>query len=84
MTYAEDLRQEGFKRGFNRGFEQGFEQSVVKSKQTILIRLLSRRFSLIESEHRRIESCEDRASLDTAIDEVVVADSKDSVLAKLP
>jgi flagellar biosynthesis/type III secretory pathway protein FliH len=76
MTYAEELRQEGFKRGF--------EQGVVKSKQTILMRILSRRFSVVESERRRVESCEDRDSLDAAIDEVFVAESKESVLEKLP
>src|SRR6056297_448776 len=63
MTYAEELLQEGLEKG------------VLTDKRAVLIRLLSRRFSLSETERQRIESCDDRDSLDAAIDEVVVADT---------
>ncbi|MFW6261418.1 MAG: hypothetical protein ACOC6J_07525 [Spirochaetota bacterium] len=72
MTYAEELLQEGLEKG------------ALADKRAVLIRLVSRRFSLGETERRRIESCDDPAALDAALDEVVTADSKDAVLAKLP
>ena len=75
MTYAEELLQEGL--------EQGIEKGVLTDKRAVLIRQLSRRFSLSTSERRRIESCDDRDALDAALDEIVVADAKDSVLEKL-
>ena len=92
MTYAEELLQEGLERGREQGMEKGLEQGMEKGlergvlteKRAVLIRLLSRRFSLSASERKQIESCEDRDALDAALDEVVVADAKDSVLAKLP
>jgi len=80
MTYAEELLQEGLKKGM----EQGLEKGVLSEKRAVLIRQLSRRFSLSDDERSRIESCGDRDALDAALDEVVVADAKDSVLAKLP
>ncbi|HKJ85907.1 MAG TPA: Rpn family recombination-promoting nuclease/putative transposase, partial [Spirochaetia bacterium] len=76
MTYAEELLQEGL--------EQGMQRGVLSEKRAVLIRQLSRRFSLSDDERSRIESCGDRDALDAALDEVVVADAKDSVLAKLP
>ncbi|MFW5745697.1 MAG: Rpn family recombination-promoting nuclease/putative transposase [Spirochaetota bacterium] len=72
MTYAEELLQEGLEKG------------ALADKRAVLIRLVSRRFSLGDAERRRIESCDDPAALDAALDEVVTADSKDAVLAKLP
>jgi len=60
------------------------EKTVLANRQGILIRLLSRRFSLSDDERKRIESCDDRDALDAALDEMVVADSRESVLAKLP
>ena len=80
MTYAEELLQEGLEKGL----EEGLEKGALADKRAVLIRLVSRRFSLGEDERRRIESCEDPAALDAALDEFAVADSKDAVLAKLP
>ncbi|MCK4516066.1 MAG: Rpn family recombination-promoting nuclease/putative transposase, partial [Spirochaetaceae bacterium] len=74
MTYAEELLQEGLQQG---------RQEGLQDKQHVLIRQIGRRFGLSDSERKRIESCEDRDALDLALDEVVVADSKEAVLAKL-
>ena len=80
MTYAEELLQEGLEKGL----EEGLEKGALADKRAVLIRLVSRRFSLGDAERRRIESCDDPAALDAALDEFAVADSKDAVLAKLP
>jgi len=96
MTYAEELLQEGLEKGIEqglekgieqgleKGMEQGLERGVLTDKRAVLVRLLSRRFSLSETERQRIESCDDRDALDAALDEFAVATSKESVLARLP
>ena len=71
MTYAEELVQEGLERG------------ELQEKQHVLIRQMAKRFSLSDAERERVESCEDRDALDAALDEIVVAESKEAVLAKL-
>ena len=75
MTYAEELIQEGRQKGLERG--------ELQDKQHVLIRLLTKRFSLSDPERERVEACEDRDALDAALDEIVVAESKEAVLAKL-
>ena len=79
MTYAEELIQEGLKQGRQEGLEHG----ELQDKQHVLARLLAKRFSLSDPERERIESCEDRDALDAALDEIVVAEAKEAVLAKL-
>ncbi len=71
MTYAEELVQEGLERG------------ELQDKQRVLIRQLAKRFGLSDPEREQIESCEDRDALDAALDEIVVTQAKEAVLAKL-
>ena len=71
MTYAEELLKEGL------------EQGELRDKQHVLVRQLTRRFGLSDAEREHIESCEDRDTLDAALDEIVVAPDKKAVLAKL-
>ena len=75
MTYAEEPLQEGL--------EKGIERGALAGKRSVLTRQLSRRFSLTEDERGRIASCEDPDALDAALDEFVVAETKEAVLAKL-
>ena len=75
VTYAEELLQEGL--------EKGREQGALAERRAVLGRLLSRRFELTPEDRRRIESCEDPDALDAALDEIVVAETKNAVLAKL-
>ena len=83
MTYAEELLQEGFEKGVERGIERGIERGALAERRSVLTRLLSRRFSLTEDERYRIASCEDPDALDAALDEIIVAETKEVVLAKL-
>ena len=68
MTYAQELLQTGQMRG----------------KRDVLVRQLDRRFGLTEDEREGILSCDDPNALDAALDDVIVADNKESVLARLP
>jgi len=79
VTYAEELLQEGLEKGL----EEGREQGALAERRAVLGRLLSRRFELTQEDRSRIESCEDPDALDAALDEIVVAETKDLVLAKL-
>ena len=87
MTYAEELLQEGLEKGIERGIERGMERGIKRGalddKRSVLTRQLSRRFSLTENERGRIASCEDPDALDAALDEIIVAETKEAVLAKL-
>ena len=75
MTYAEELLKEGL--------EQGLEQGELRDKQQVLARLVTKRFGLSDAERNDIESCGDRDALDAALDEIVAAQAKEAVLAKL-
>ena len=71
MTYGEQLRTEGK------------EEGRLRDKREVLVRLLSRKFAVSAADQRLIEGTEDAGLLDEALDEVVVAESKEAVLAKL-
>jgi hypothetical protein len=75
MTYAEEL--------MTRGREEGRQEGRVTDKQDVLIRLLTRKFGLTDAERQRIRGVEDTAALDAALDELVVAETKEAVLEKL-
>ena len=75
MTYAEVLE--------TRGREKGREEGRVTDKQDVLIRQLSRKFDLSNAERQKIRGVEDPDRLDAALDEVVVAETKEAVLEKL-
>ncbi len=71
MTYAEELKT------------KGREEGRVADKQDVLIRQLSRKFGLTDAERQRIRGVEDTERLDAALDELVVAETKEAVLEKL-
>ena len=71
MTYAEVLET------------RGREEGRVTDKQDVLIRQLSRKFDLSNAERQKIRGVEDPDRLDAALDEVVVAETKQAVLEKL-
>jgi predicted transposase YdaD len=79
MTYAEVLET----RGREKGRHEGREEGRVADKQDVLIRLLSRKFDLSDAERERIRGVEDPDRLDAALDEFVVAETKQAVLEKL-
>jgi hypothetical protein len=67
MTYAEELRAE----------------VRVEDRQDVLIRQLSRKFGITDPERQLIEATDDTAALDAALDELVVAETKEAVLENL-
>jgi hypothetical protein len=71
MTYAEELLQQGIQKG------------QLQSKRSILTRQLTRRFELTDAERELIASSDDPDALDAALDELVVATDKASVLRHL-
>jgi predicted transposase YdaD len=75
MTYGEMLE--------TKGREEGREEGRVIDKQDVLIRQLSRKFSLSDAERESIRGVEDPDRLDAALDELVVAETKQAVLEKL-
>jgi hypothetical protein len=76
MTYAQAMLKEGM--------DKGIQQGALAGRRAVLARQLSRKHDLSDHERRRIEACDDPDALDAALDEVVVAETKDAVLAKLP
>ena len=72
MTFAQEM------------LEKGVEKGSLESRRETLARLLDRKFGLTVAERERISSCDDQAALDAALDEILDAETKAQVLAKLP
>jgi predicted transposase/invertase (TIGR01784 family) len=79
MTIAEKLKKEGIEEGLEKGIEEG----KIQEKQQVLIRLLSKKYSLNEQDKQHISSISDPDKLDLALDEIVVAETKEQVLKLL-
>jgi uncharacterized protein YheU (UPF0270 family) len=75
MSYADVLKREGL--------EEGQQEGRLEEKREVLIRQLNRKFTLTAADRERIQSTQNPAALDAALDEIVVADSKEAALAKL-
>ena len=71
MTYGEMLET------------KGREEGRVIEKQDVLVRQLSRKFGVSDAERESIRGVEDPNRLDAALDELVVAETKEAVLEKL-
>ncbi len=59
------------------------EKGSLESRRETLVRQLDRKFGLTDPERDRILSCDDPSALDAALDEIIIADDKASVLNKL-
>jgi flagellar biosynthesis/type III secretory pathway protein FliH len=79
MTIAEKLRKEGMEQGIEKGIEEG----KIQEKQQVLIRQLTKKYSLTEQDRQHISSITDPDKLDRALDEIVVAETKVQVLKLL-
>ncbi len=75
MTFAEAKIQEGR--------QEGRQEGELFGKRAALLRQVSRKFTVTDAERERILSCNDSAALDAALDEIIIADEKASVLGKL-
>jgi predicted transposase/invertase (TIGR01784 family) len=79
MTYGEKLLKEGLEKGIEKGLEKG----KLREKQEVLIRQMSRKFELSREEVELIERTDNSLALDAALDEIVMAESKEQVLEHL-
>jgi predicted transposase/invertase (TIGR01784 family) len=75
MTIADRLKRTGR--------QEGRIEGKLQDKQEVLVRLLGRRFGVVEEDRKLIRSQADPAKLDRAIDAFVFADSKVAVLEHL-
>src|SRR6056297_2173620 len=79
MTFAQEVREEGEKIGLEKGETLG----KIKEKQNIVKRQLRKKFGLSEEEAAQIDRIEDFEALDGALDEIIDAEDKQTVLDKL-
>lgn len=91
-TIAEKLRQEGMQQGIQQGMQEGMQQGrqqgrqegmhqgELQGKRTALIKLMNRKFSLSPGEELLIQSVQDQAVLDQALESVLFAQDKAEVL----
>ena len=66
-----------------RGIKKGEQKGRIAEKQEVLARQLDRKFSLTEQEREFIFATADSQKLDRALDEIIVADTKEDVLGLL-
>ena len=65
------------------GRVEGMEQGELVDKHNVLIRLADRKFSISEENKQFILSVLDPDKLDSALDEIITADTIDGIIAKL-
>ena len=75
MTAAESLRQQGREQGIELGRQDGQREA--------LVRQISKKFGITDRERKLIENVVDLERLAAALDEIVVADTKEQVLRHL-
>ncbi|OHD20509.1 MAG: hypothetical protein A2Y34_17965 [Spirochaetes bacterium GWC1_27_15] len=68
---------------FMEGKIEGKTEGEIEAKQKILIKLLSKKFSLTLDEIKLVENCNDITKLDLSIEDFVFADNKSNVLKNL-
>jgi predicted transposase/invertase (TIGR01784 family) len=76
-------RAEGREKGLAEGLEKGQEKGELKKIHSTLIRLLELKYTLSEDEKNTILSVTDSKKLDAAVDAVMFAEDKESVLRVL-
>ena len=79
MTIADELMERGELQGIKKGIRKG----KIEEKQQVLVRQLKRNFSLSLEEEHRILAVHNPDLLDTALDEIIMAKSKEAVLGLL-
>jgi len=75
MTIADKWRLEGRTEGRTEG--------TLSDRREVLVRLASKKFGLTDEERRLIEDCDDLDRLASALEEILFAEMKEQVLAKL-
>jgi predicted transposase YdaD len=83
MTIAQRLREEGKLEGKLEGRLEGKLEGEMDGKKRILLRLLEKKFGLVETERQKILSIQEQDRLDRAIDLLLDAQSTREVLQAL-
>ncbi len=83
LQLLSSAQKEGMEEGRKEGRKEGEIKGELKEKHTILIRLLELKYTLSEDEKSHILSVTDFKKLDAAIDAVILAEDKESVLRLL-
>ncbi len=65
------------------GREQGILQGKLTGEREVLARQMSKKFQLTTADRKVITEAQDLEKLAQALDEIIVADTKEQVLAKL-
>ncbi len=76
-------RKKGLAEGLAEGLEAGRKKGELVKVHTILIRLLELKYTLSEEEKSTILTVTDFKKLDAAVDAVMLAENKESVLRLL-
>ena len=82
-TVGDLLRKEGRDQGRVEGKIEGKVEGVLEDRREVLTRLLTKKFDLSEADRQLIAATDDADRLGAALDEIIDAESKDQVLAKL-
>ena len=82
-TIAEKLRQEGMQEGMQKGVQEGIQQGRQEGKQIALITLMNRKFTISAEEKALINSVQNSAQLDQAMEAMLFAQDKAEVLRLL-
>lgn len=80
--WKEGLKQ-GIEKGIAEGKREGVREGTIREKQTVLLRLLSRKFELVPPDKELVTACENPEKLDAALDVILFAAEKDAVLKEL-
>jgi hypothetical protein len=80
MTTAEKLRKEGMEIGLEEGLIKGMEEGTLRKQQEVLIKLVNKKFGITEQESDRIRNYADTQKLDLALETILFADTKETVL----
>ena len=87
MPYVTSWERMGIEKGIEQGIEKGKKEGEqigrLEEKQEVLMRQLERKFCLTSKERDRIRSTIDAEKLDSALDVILSANTKEEVLAKL-
>jgi predicted transposase/invertase (TIGR01784 family) len=75
MTYAQEMRREGL--------QEGRQQGSLQHSREVLVRQMDRKFGLTDAERKRIMACEEQQAMETALDIILEAETKEQVLAML-
>ncbi len=75
MTIAQEL--------FEKGMKEGMQQGQISTQKKVLLRLLRKKFTLSEEDSKYIQQVNNLERLNRALDEILVAKSKNDVLRHL-